>query len=389
MNGVRICVWLLVWTMWNPAKAQEAKRRVSIRSTTVELRHLDYQYAVTLDETSVPKMDWKKYHARPEKIVTRKVPAQIIENRWFRATIIPSMGRVYSFIHRPSGREQLWINPTAVPLGANNDTGFWMTWGGIEHVMPRREHGTSHALSWEWKVIDEGKVTVGVVMKTVEPITGLHHQITYQAYEDEPFLEAGIRITNPTDGPVRFSHWTTATLAPGGRGDVSAQTEIIVPADEFVPDDRDFNQWMTGMVGPVESAPIRFVGAWKDIGDLMASPLREGYYAVFSHEVGDGLIRTFPLDATSGFDIWGWGYPPTDQRQKEYTRSFPSQGYIEIWTGNVHGFKDDSLRSIGAGDTHEWIERIAAIHTTGSNKEIREEISKLAEEMSSAKAALK
>ena len=377
----RLDLCLLFGIISGLASAQQANPGVHLRSSDVSLRYLEYEYAVSVDAAGVPKMDWKRYRSRAEKVVTRKVPAKIIENKWFRATLIPSMGRVHSFVHMPSGREQLWINPIAVPLGANNDTGFWMTWGGIEHVMPRREHGTSHALSWEWSLIESHGGTVGVRMSCIEPVTGLHHQITYQANEKQPFLEVGIRITNPGEEPVRFSHWTTSTLAPGGKGDVTAKTEIIVPAEEFVPDDRDFNKWMTGMVGDVKTAPIRFVGAWKEIGDLMTSPLNQGYYAVFSHETGDGLVRTFPLEVTPGFDIWGWGYPPSDRRQKEYTRAFQSLGYIEIWNGNVHGFKDHALTIIQPGEAHEWTERIAAIHIKGSGLLIRNEITKLAESM--------
>ena len=142
------------------------------------------------------------------------------------------------------------------------------------------------------------------------------------------------------------------------------------------------------MVGATKTAPIRFVGAWKEIGDLMTSPLKQGYYAVFSHETGDGLVRTFPLEVTPGFDIWGWGYPPSDRRQKEFTRAFPSLGYIEIWDGNVHGFKAHSLATIEPGATHAWTERIAAIHTKGPDQAVRNEISQLAEAMLSASAAL-
>ena len=59
------------------------------------------------------------------------------------------MGRIYSFVEKATNNEQLYINRLAIPLGAHNDTGFWMTWGGIEHVMPRGEHSASHALDWK------------------------------------------------------------------------------------------------------------------------------------------------------------------------------------------------------------------------------------------------
>ena len=370
---------ILIWSGCAHVSTREVTGEVRRVPTVVTLRHLDYQSAVSLDERGVPKMDWQDYRSRPERVVESRVPAVVLENQWFRATLIPQMGRLHSFVDRRSGREQLWINPIAIPLGAHNDTGFWMTWGGIEHVMPRGEHGTSHALSWEWDLVEAEAGWLGVQMVSVEPLTGLRHQITYLAYAEERFLETRIEVSNPGDETVAFSHWTTATLSPGGRGEVTAKTEIIVPAVEFIPDNRDFNKWMVDKVGETRTAPIRFVGQWEDIGDLMTSPLQSGYYAVFAHEVGDGLIRSFPLNSTPGFDIWGWGYPASEQRQKEFTRAFPSQGYIEFWNGNVHGFKDDSLAELPAGATRQWVERLASIHVDGTEQAVRRQIAAVAD----------
>ncbi len=366
-----------------PQQHERRGRGVSLTQSQVVLRHLDYRFAVTANELGVPTMDWDVYRARPERTIETRVVALILENQWLRATLIPSMGRLHSFIDKGSGREQLWINPIAVPLGAHNETGFWMTWGGIEHVMPRGEHGTSHALEWNWSVIKSDEDWRGVEMSSTEPLTGLRHTIRYLACATEPFIETQIEVVNPGPNPVSFSHWTTATLSPGGHGEVTPETEIIIPAEEFIPDDRDFNAWMKGMVGDAETAPIRYVGQWKDIGDLMASPLRKGYYSVFAHEVGDGLIKTFPLEVTPGFDIWGWGYP-AGKRQREFTRAFPSQGYIEFWNGNVEGFGDESLARLPAGSSLEWVERLAAIHVDSSSGRIRGEIESLANRLLSA-----
>ena len=341
------------------------------------LTHLDYAFAVSPDARGVPKIDWKRYRSRPEKVVTSVVEGVVLENRYFRATILPSMGRLHSFVNRETDRELLYINPIAIPLGAKNDTGFWMTWGGIEHVMPRGEHGTSHALSWQWEIIEKGDSRVRIKMTSIEPLTGLHHELVYQARAGDADLSTLIRVTNPGDSTVQYSHWTTATLAPGGLGEVTAKTELIVPADAFVPDDREFNGWMEGLVGPTTTAPIRFVGAWKDIGDLMATPLSDGYYAVVCREIGEGFLRQFPLSTTPGFDIWGWGFPVSEKRQREFTRRFPSNGYIEFWNGTVHGFSDESLGSIKAGESVEWEEKIRGFvvsHNAGPVRKLIKEM---------------
>lgn len=357
--------------------SQESGATFQLIRSTVELRYLDYAFAVEKDERGVPKMNWKAYKARPEREKRREVDAVILQTAAYRATLIPNMGRLHSFVNQQSGREQLWVNPIAVPLGANNDTGFWMTWGGIEHVMPRREHGTSHALSWNWSIVKDSDQEMGVTMQSTEPLTGLQHEITYRAKKGRPSLETHIRVTNNDTMPKRFSHWTTATLAPGGEGEVTPNTEIIVPAERFVPDDREFNGWMTDLIGPTDLAPIRLVKNWKSIGDLMTTPLKQGYYAVFSHERQEGLARAFSLDKTPGFDIWGWGYPPTEARQREFTRRFPSRGYIEFWNGNVHGFKDHSLATLPAGESLEWTEYTFVFESNERGASLRRSIETL------------
>lgn len=324
----------------------------------VSLRYVRYEFAVETDPRGLPVMDWKRFRSVPEQVVTRSRRALVLENDYLKATLIPSMGRVHSLVHPPSGREQLWINPIAIPLGANNDTGFWMTWGGIEHVMPSREHGTSHALKWDHRLVTDDAKEKRIRMQTFEPLTGLHHQVDYVIRMDDPWLYTDIQVYNPNPHAVRFSHWTTSTLAPGGGHEVSPRTELVIPADSFRPDERDFNDWMEPLVGPAHTSPLRWVGQWQSIGDLMASPLHHGYYGVYAHERKEGLLRAFPLDVTPGFDIWGWGYPPTESRQREFTRSLPNMGYIELWNGNVQGFGDEALSSLGSGQTLAWTERV-------------------------------
>lgn len=353
-----VALWVVALT--SPLQAMRADAFACTQSE-VSLTYVRYEFAVQKDAQGVPVMDWKRFRQAPERVVTRPRRAVILENAYLKATLIPSMGRVHSLIHPGSGREQLWINPVAIPLGANNDTGFWMTWGGIEHVMPSREHGTSHALKWDGRIVIDSPQEKRVRMQTVEPLTGLKHQIDYAIRTKDPFLHAHIQVSNPHPHPVRFSHWTTSTLAPGGGRQVSPRTELVVPAKAFVPDERDFNDWMPPLVGPTETSPLKWVGQWKSIGDLMATPLLQGFYGVYAHERREGLLRVFPLDKTPGFDIWGWGYPPTEARMREFTRAIPSMGYIELWNGNVHGFSEEALTTIAPGRTLSWTESLKVV----------------------------
>ena len=122
---------------------------VTMRAVKVPVQFIDYQFAVKNDQRGVPVFDWKEFRKRPSETVSTLWSGIELANDFIKVQIVPSMARIHSLVNQRTANEQLWINPCAKPLGANNDTGFWMTWGGIERVMPRREHGTSHAFGLE------------------------------------------------------------------------------------------------------------------------------------------------------------------------------------------------------------------------------------------------
>jgi hypothetical protein len=348
--------------------------RAVLRQSKVQLRYAEYEFALQKSERGVPTLDWQRYRSRPVNVVTRSRDGIILENAVLRATLIPDMGRLHSLVHKPSGKEQLWINPTAIPIPAHNDTGFWVTWGGVECVLPRGEHGTSHALRWQFKVEEERQDRRAVRMWSVEPLTGLQHTVTYRIYPRRPYLETLIQVRNPGREAVRFSHWTTALLAPGGRGEVTPRTEFIVPAERFVAADRPFNRWMQSLLGPTTSSPLRFMKSWRDIGDLMATPLTRPYYAAYSHEEDVAIVRTLDLTRTPGFNIWTWGYPPGPDRQKEYTAVPPNRGYVEFWNGTAKEYSDEARGVIRPGKTISWVERMWVLRGLKGKRGLRAEI---------------
>ena len=241
--------------------------QVMLRTIRVPIRHVDYQFAVKKDASGLSQFDWQAFRDRPRKVVDAVYKGVLLENDTLQATLVPSHGRVHSLVNKVTGNELLWINPCALPLGANNDTGFWMTWGGIERVLPRREHGTTHALPWEFAVLSNTSRQATVMCHVIEPLTGLRLELYYSLYAGKDYLETIIVVQNPTRKTQRFSHWTTAVLAPGGLNEVTADTELLFPADRFVPDDREFNEWMAPLVGPISTSPLRKVGNWKSIGE--------------------------------------------------------------------------------------------------------------------------
>ena len=100
-------------------------KELELRRTKVPITFVEYRFAILEDERGVPVFDRKRFQSRPQLKVTEERDAIVLENECFRATLLPTQGRLHSFIDRRTGHEQLWINPTAIPLGAKNDTGVW------------------------------------------------------------------------------------------------------------------------------------------------------------------------------------------------------------------------------------------------------------------------
>ena len=351
-----------------------------MRAVKVPVQFIDYQFAVKNDQRGVPVFDWKEFRKRPSETVSTLWSGIELANDFIKVQIVPSMARIHSLVNQRTANEQLWINPCAKPLGANNDTGFWMTWGGIERVMPRREHGTSHALDWKHQLLVDDDTRKTIKCSCIEPLTQMRHELYFTLFRDKPFLETKIVIHNQSDKLTKYSHWSTAVLAPGESDEVTGNTELILPADKFVPDDRDFNDWMHGLPLGTRTSPLRWVKNWKSIGDLLTTKLRQPFYAVYSHESDEGLVHTFDLEQSPTVDIWGWGFPVEANRQREFTAATPNNGYIEFWNGNAKNFKDESLRTLSADETISWTERTFCVdHLLQRPLTVRESIGQLVE----------
>lgn len=345
------------------------------RKVQIPVRLIDHRFAVRPDENGVPRFNWERFRSRPENTVTENWDGVEFENSELKVVIIPAMGRIHSLVHKPTGQEQLWINPCARPLPAHNETGYWMTWGGIERVLPRGEHGTTHALHWDSELVVDREHQKTIRCAVTEPLTGLRHELRMTLYADKPYLETQIKIENATSSAARYSHWTTAVWAPGGKGEVQPDTELIVPAERFVPDDRPFNAWMLKRDVDARTSPLRWIQDWSSIGDLMTSPLRQPYYAVYAHGADQGIVHVFDLEATPTVDIWCWGYPPSAEHQAQFTAAPPNKGYVEVWNGNVANFKDESLVTLRPGEQIQWTERTFCVSGLLSNaSELRKAI---------------
>lgn len=315
---------------------QPSTATFSLDTTTLTIPQVDYESAIYYrDGDPYPHLDFERVDRR--RTVRKDHTAVVMENRYVKLTLLPEMGRVYSFVYKPTGHETLWQNDLVTVGGAANDTGWWLWIGGVEYTLPGDEHGTTWAMPWSWEIIENSSRRKAVRMRVREPGTGLEESIEIAIVSGRAFFEARICITNPTDGMVEYAHWVNPQWTPGGQNELTDRTEFIIPTDRILIDER----WQENL-GPSPQAwqgnPLRFIRGWSRMGDVMADGLTGGFYSAYSHDADEGIVRVFDPDKTPGVDVWTYGYHPT---QIPMGSGGPNAGYVEMWGGTSRTYPDE------------------------------------------------
>jgi hypothetical protein len=359
---VRTALFLLLCLA--PLTRGLAGDRVSSQEVFIPLVEVDLAPALTRDAQGYPRVDRAKVDLN--KVVTIPRRAVILENQFLKLTLLPEMGRVYSSYSKLTGHELFWTNAIARPIfNQHNDLGWWMVRGGVEYTIPRGEHGTTWALPWSYSIHHRVSGSKAVRMRVLEPATRLLQEVEISLAPNEALFEAAISVRNTGDAPVHFAHWMNPMWAPGGRGELTARTEFIVPCGAMLVADKPFNQWMHGLqIEAWQESPLRFFEDWKSLGDLLATNLTAGFYSAFCHEADEGIVRVFDPKITPGVDIWTWGYNPPDGLQKQYSL-VPNRGYVEMWGGTGHDFSEGSQSSLNPEQKVAWKEYMYGYHGTG------------------------
>ncbi|HIG18234.1 MAG TPA: DUF5107 domain-containing protein [Candidatus Handelsmanbacteria bacterium] len=333
-------------------------RPLRLTQTRITIPQVDYEPALHTGADGLPRLDLK---AVPwERVVEGAHAAVILESRYVRVTLLPEMGRVYSMVYLPTGHETLWRNDIVRPGGANNATGWWLWIGGIEYTLPGEEHGYTWALPWTWEILEDGVHRKAVRVQVVEPTTGLRETIDFSVESGSAAMEAAIHIRNPTEHTVDYAHWVNPMWAPGGRNEVTDNTELIIPTKHIVIPER----WQANL-GPSPQtwadSPLRWLRNWENMGDLMAVGLDAGFYGAYSHDEDEGVVRVFDADITPGVDVWTYGFHP---EKIPMGSGGPNKGYVEMWGGTVATFPDER-GALAPGQSVDWTEWIYPFQRTG------------------------
>jgi hypothetical protein len=367
------CIVLLI--SWACAAPPDRNIRLdfSLRDTVLMIPQVDYEKALySVQGSPYIQLDVRK--VQRDEVIEKEHVAIIMENEYVKLTLLPEMGRVYSFIPKSTGHEVFWHNDTVtVGGGQQNSLGWWIWIGGAEYTLPGDEHGTTWAEQWTFNVVEDTEHRKAVRMSVKERGTGLEEHIEIVLYPDRSFYEARIEIVNPTSETVQFAHWINPQWTPGGRNELTDNTEFIIPTRHILIPDR-FRERLGESRQDWRSSRLRFIQGWdRGSGDLMADGLEHGFYGAYSHDEEEGVVRVFDKEITPGVDVWTYGYKPRFPQGIPMGSGRENDGYVEMWGGTSRVFPDER-HPIRPGETLAWTEWMYPFRGTGGLSYANEDV---------------
>jgi len=339
-----------------------------LKQTKIDIPTVDFEHAIFYDEFGYPHVNFQKFDRLNPKQMNKSFDAIILENKYIKLTLLPGKGKPYSFIYKVTGHEEFFNSSVAQVLGSPNKLGWWYALGGVEYTMPDEEHGDTWAAKWNWQILRDTDDKKTVRMTVNEKRSGLRETIDISIVPDKSYYESTITITNPTIKSIEFQHWINPMWAPGGKGEITPNTEFIIPTKSVYVTDRPFNDWML-VYHPQKNReqsysdnPMRFLSGWKNIGDLLTRQLEYGFYSAFSHDQNEGIVRVFPKDKNPGCNVWAWGVNPPIETRRQFSGNDTCLGYVEMWGGITSGF--DEYFKLEPGDSISWTEWMYPYHQT-------------------------
>ena len=185
--------WLICFVIVTTGDSLADLAVFSLTDTVLVIPQVDYEPAIYYtEEDPYPHVDFARVNR--EEIVDKEHRSIVMENEYVRLALLPEMGRVYSFVYKPTGNEVFWRNDIVTVGGGQNETGWWIWIGGAEYTLPGDEHGTTWALPWEWEMAENSDVRKAVSMRVKEPGTGLEQTLKIGLYPGRACYEADITI---------------------------------------------------------------------------------------------------------------------------------------------------------------------------------------------------
>ncbi|NQU42771.1 DUF5107 domain-containing protein [bacterium] len=253
----------------------------------------------------------------------RHFKAAVLENDILRAIFLLELGgRLWSLVHKPSGRELLHVNPVFQPrnLAIRN---AWFS-GGVEWNIGMIGH-TAYTCSSLFAARVDGRG--GPVLRLYEwdRIREIPYQIDFWLPDGSEYLLVRPRIVNPHDETVPMYWWSNIAVDefPGMR--------VVVPAEESFRFDYT-RQLQIRPVPVTDGIDISYptnIGRAADF--FFRIPKERRRWIASLDPEGRGLVQT-STSRLKGRKLFVWGMGPGGKLWSDYL-SVPGKRYVEVQAG--------------------------------------------------------
>ncbi len=283
----------------------------------------------------------------------REFQIAVLENEVLRATFLLEFGgRLWSLLHKPSGRELLDCNPVFQPanLALRN---AWFS-GGVEWNIGTIGHSpfTCSPLFVTHLHTQDG--TPILRMYEWERIRQVPYQIDAYLPSGSPVLFVRVRITNPHNRVVPMYWWSNIAVPETQR------TRVIIPADAAY----KFGYGKGGMalvpIPEIDGVDITYPTNINRSADFFFDiPDNRRHWITALDEDGRGLIQTSTA-RLKGRKLFLWGMGKGGRRWQTFL-SQEGQAYIEIQAGLARTQREHIPMPAGAEWT--WLEAYGLMET--------------------------
>ena len=275
----------------------------------------------------------------------REFQAIVLENEYLRATILPEVGgRLWSLIHKPTGRDLLFVNPVFQPanLGVR---GAWIA-GGVEWNACVYGHTPYTCSPFFASVVPQ--TSMGDLCRIYEwdRTRGVPYQLDFSLPHGSQFLYVYVRLMNPHSYTIPMYWWSNIAVAE------SADVRVIAPAERAY-------TYQYG--GATHAVPVPRHGEM-DFTYSTNIPYGADYFFSIPDGTrpwiaaldgqGRGLVQT-STSRLQGRKIFAWGTSTGGRRWQDFLAS-PDHPYFEIQAGLARTQME--CLPMPAGAAWDWIE---------------------------------
>lgn len=261
-------------------------------------------------------------YARTRRPAEHKVA--VLENDVLRATFLLDLGgRLWSLVHKPTGRELLYRNPVFQPanLALRN---AWFA-GGVEWNIGTIGHSPTTCEPLHAARVLQPDGTPVLRMYEFERLREVVFQVDAWLPEDSPVLLVHVRIVNPNGVETPMYWWSNVAVPQAD------DVRVLAPADEA---------WQFAYDSPLRRVPIPVLDGQDRTYTTRAQEAADYFFAIDDGERrwvaaldgrGSGLVQT-STDRLRGRKLFLWGKSAGGDHWQDWL-SDPGEEYLEIQAG--------------------------------------------------------